>query len=110
MQTPCDICKQSSRPLLAAVTLHHNDCLDTILKEGASVEDKSEAFCSALACENFKSAEFLLDTGININFKSFCSNATPLMYAASCGQYGLVQKLISVELMGTRSVRMEKHR
>ena len=91
MQRPCDSCKQSSRPLLAAVTLHHNDCLDTILKEGASVEDKSQAFCNALNFKNVRCAEFLWDTGIDVNLKSFSGNATPLMYVASSGHYGLVK-------------------
>ena len=73
----------------------HNDCLDALVKEGASEEDKSEAFCKAALFKNLKSAEFLLDTGIDVNFKSYIVGATPLICAASTDQYSLIQKLIS---------------
>ena len=95
MQKPCYRCKQSGWPLKTAVQQGHFDCLDSLVKEGASVDDKSEAFCSALACENFKCAEFLLDTGINVNFKGYRLGVTPLMCAVLSDRYLFKQNLIA---------------
>ena len=77
----------------------HTDCLDSLVKEGASVEHKSEAFCAALCdlSENFKCAEcaeILWDKGIDVHFRYF-NGETPLICAASSDQYSLVQKLIA---------------
>ena len=91
MQKPCYRCKQPGWPLTTAVQQGHIDCLDSLVKEGVSVEDKSEAFCSALACENFKCAEFLLDTGINANFNGYHLGVTPLMCAVLSDQYAFMQ-------------------
>ena len=71
MQTPCDICKLHGWPLRTAAQ-QHTDCLDTLVKEGASVENKSEAFCAALldVSVNFKCAEcveILWDKGIDVH-------------------------------------------
>ena len=77
MQKPCDTCKQCSRPVVKAIECGHDDCLNTLVNNGASVKDKSEAFCRALRCSNIKCTGFLLDTGIDVNFKIFYK-ITPL--------------------------------
>ena len=92
MQRPCDSCNRS---LWRAAEQGHKGCLDALVKEGASEEDKSEAFCKSTLSKNLKCAEFLLDTGIDVNFKSYIIGATPLICAASTDQYSLIQKLIS---------------
>ena len=57
------------------------------------MEEKSEAFCKALKNNNFRCAEFLWDTGIDVNFKDYHNDGfTPLMFSASSGQYSLMQK------------------
>ena len=95
MQRPCDTCKQFSRPVMKAIECGHDDCLNTLVNNGASVEDKSYAFCGALSHSNIKCAGFLLDTGIDVNFKGFYYRATPLIWAATCNQFSLMQKLIA---------------
>ena len=92
MEIVYDICKL---PLATAVDLGYNRCFDNLVKEGASVEDNSEAFCAALIYKNLKCAEILWDGGIEVNFKSYHRGVTPLMCAASSDQYSFMQKLIA---------------
>ena len=95
MQTPCDSCKLLGRPLTSAAKQGHIDCLYIIVNKGVSVEEKSEAFCKALKNNNFKCAEFLLDTGIDVKFKCYHHGDTPLIRAAYADQCSFMQKVIA---------------
>ena len=94
MQSPCDICKQSDRPLIIAAQQGHTDCLDALVKEGVLVQDKSEAFCDALLLKSLECAEFLWNIGIDVNFRClYCG--PPLLGAAYADQRSFMQKLIA---------------
>ena len=59
------------------------------------MEEKSEASCAALISENLKCAKFLLDTGIDVNFRYF-KGETLLTFATLYDQYSLMQNGVSI--------------
>ena len=90
MEGLCQNCRRRRPPLFNAASKGHIKCLEVLMKEGTDVNMISKVFTAAIDNQWFESAEFLLETGINLSYNS----DSALKSVVKAGHYGLTEKFI----------------
>ena len=97
MESVCKYCKLESQPLIKAADYGHEECVLSLIKAGADVNEKdlflSPALINAAGKGLETCVEELIKVGADVN-ASECVGFTPLMYAATRGNLSCVRLLI----------------
>ena len=97
MESVCNYCKLESQPLIKAAEYGHEECVLSLIKAGADVNEKDLFLSTALINAAEKGLETcveeLIKVGADVN-ASECVGFTPLMYAATRGNLSCVRLLI----------------
>ena len=97
MEQVCEDCEFQSQPLIKAADYGHEECVLSLMKSGADVNEKDSfhytALINAARRGLDKSVEELIKAGANVNAREYESH-TALMFAATSGHLNCLNMLI----------------